>query len=298
MKIKKLAKVLLFPPIAILLFLLPAATVFLIGALLLGEPDAPLTVASYVLAAYTLTVWCARIPFWVRTLQHWQTNNRYLRRWREDEQLRVRLPLYGALLWNALFAVFHLCLGIYHRTFWYCSLSGYYLSLAVMRFFLLQHARRHKPGEHLLAELKKYRACGCVFLLMNLALSLIIFFMVYWNRTFVHHEITTIALAAYTFTALGVAIVSIVKYRNDQSPVYTASKLISLAAASVSMLTLESTMLTTWGGQDDPLFYRVMLGTTGGALSLLIVAMAVFMIVQGTKKMNELKQEEYPNGTK
>ena len=49
---------------------------------------------------------------------------------------------------------------------------------------------------------------GIVFLIMNLALALIIFFMVYWNRTFHRHEITTIALAAYTFTSLAFAIVS------------------------------------------------------------------------------------------
>ena len=116
--------------------------------------------------------------------------------------------------------------------------------------------------------------------------------MVYWNRTFVHHEITTIALAAYTFTALGVAIVSIVKYRNDQSPVYTASKLISLAAASVSMLTLESTMLTTFGeGTMTLIEQKWLLGATGVAISVLIVATAIYMIVVGTKKLKQLKSE-------
>ena len=141
-------------------------------------------------------------------------------------------------------------------------------------------------------ELKKYRACGIVFLVMNLALATIIFFMVYWNRTFEHHMITAIAMAAYTFTAFTVAIVNVVRYRKYNSPIYSASKAISLAAALVSMLTLESTMLTTFGdGTMTATAQKWMLGATGGTISVLIVATAIYMIAVGTKKLKELKTE-------
>jgi hypothetical protein len=114
--------------------------------------------------------------------------------------------------------------------------------------------------------------------------------MVYWNRTFNHHEITTIALAAYTFTSLTLAIISNIKYRKYNSPVYSAYKAISLASACVSMLTLESTMLTTFGGDTmTAIEQKWMLGATGGAISVLIVTTAVYMIVVGTKKLKELK---------
>ena len=124
---------------------------------------------------------------------------------------------------------------------------------------------------------------------MNLALALIIFFMVYWNRTFNHHEITTIALAAYTFTSLTIAIINTVKYRKYNSPVYSASKAISLASATVSVLTLESTMLTTFNnGTMDLTTRRIMLGASGGVISVFIIAMAIYMIVHGTKKIKLL----------
>ena len=137
-------------------------------------------------------------------------------------------------------------------------------------------------------ELLKYRACGAVFLLMNLALALIVFFMIYWNRTFEHHMITAIAMAAYTFTAFTVAIVNIVKYRKYNSPVFSASKAISFAAACVSMLTLASTMLTTFGdGTMGSIEQKIMLGSIGFAVSAVVVAMAITMIVQGTKKLKK-----------
>ena len=145
-------------------------------------------------------------------------------------------------------------------------------------------------------ELTKYRTCGIVFLLMNLALALIVFFMVYWNRTFEHHMITAIAMAAYTFTAFTVAIVNVIKYKKYNSPVFSASKAISLAAALVSMLTLESTMLTTFSdGTMTAVEQKWMLGATGGAISVLIIATAVYMIVVGTKKL-KLLESEVENG--
>ncbi len=135
-------------------------------------------------------------------------------------------------------------------------------------------------------ELKKYRICGWVFLAMNLALTLIIFFMVYWNRTFRHHQITTIAMATYTFATFTTAIINLFKYRKYGSPVYSASKAISLAAACVSMLTLESTMLTVF---DDGTMYlltrRIFLGATGSAISVFIIGMAIYMIVRATKQL-------------
>ena len=290
---KKFGKALLFPHIAIMVTLLPVATVFLVYSMVFLGVDSAVSISSYVLAAYTLTVWCFRIPYLVKYIKNFKKENKYAKKWLEDTRLRVNVSLYGTMIWNVLYALLQLGMGFRHRSFWFVSLAVYYISLAVMRFFLVNHTSRYKAGEKMLSELRKYRACGVIFLVMNLALSLMIFFMVYWNRTFHHHEITTIALAAYTFTSLTVAVVNIVRYRKYNSPVYTASKSISLAAACVSMLTLESTMLTTFGEETMNLAgRRAFLGISGGAISVFIIAMAIYMIVQGTKNIKMLKEKE------
>ena len=123
---------------------------------------------------------------------------------------------------------------------------------------------------------------------MNLALSLLIFFMVYWNRTFIHHEITTIAMATYTFTTFILAIINLVKYRKYNSPVYSASKIISLVAACVSMLTLTSTMLTTFGEADGILFSKTMLGALGSVISLFTITIAIYMIIRANRSLKQL----------
>ena len=293
---KKLGKALLFPHMAVMIFLVPIATVFLVWAMLVPGTESAIAIVSYVLAAYTLTVWCFKIPYLIRFYKAFKEGNKYAVRWREDDRLRVNLSLFGSLIWNTAYGLFQLWLGYVHHTFWYYSLAGYYVSLAVMRFFLVRHTRRFKPGEDRPTELKKYRACGWVFLIMNLALTLIIFFMVYWNRTFVHHEITTIMMAAYTFTMFTVAIVSVFRYRKYNSPVYSASKAISFAAACVSMLTLSSTMLTTFDDGTMTLFHRrLMLGLVGAAVSAVILTMAVGMIVKGNRELRLLKQRKEVN---
>lgn len=292
MDLKKLGKALLFPHIAIMIALIPVATVLLVGSMVFVGTESAIAIISYVISAYTLTVWCFKIPYLINFFKKFRSENKYAIKWREDARLRVNVSLYGSLVWNALYGVFQLWLGFYHHTFWFYSFGVYYICLAIMRFFLVRHTMRYAQGERMETELKKYRACGIVFLVMNLALAMIVFFMVYFNRTFEHHMITAIAMAAYTFTALSTAIVNVIRFKKYNSPVYSASKTISLAAALVSMLTLESTLLTAFGdGTMTDIAQKRMLAATGGAISVSVVATAIYMIVISTKKLKQLKSE-------
>lgn len=293
MSLRRIGRRLLLPPVVLLLVLTPASAVFLVYSMVtLGQDSLP-AILSYVLAFYVLTAWCLRLPSLVRSVRNFRQRNRYARRWLEDARIRVRMSLYGSLLLNGFYAAFQLALGFYHASFWYHSMAVYYLLLAIMRLRLAAHTRRYGPGEQMHRELILYRACGVIFLIMNLALSLMVFFMVYWGRTFHHHEITTIAMAAYTFTSLTMAIVTSVKYRRYNSPVYSATKAIGLAAAGVSMLTLESTMLTTFGGEDmAEETRRLFLALSGAAVVIFIVSMAVYMIAQGNKKLKQSQTEK------
>ena len=290
---KKLGTTLLFPCTAVRILLIPIATAFLVLSMVFLGTTALPSCLSYALAFYTLTVWCLRIPDILRFFGSVKRENRYVKRWLSDPQLRTRITMYGSLLWNAAYAVMQFGLGVIHSTFWFYSLAGYYFCLALMRLYLLRHIKKNRPGEKMRQELLRYRTCGWIFLLLNLTLTILIFFMVYWNRTFHHHEITTITLAAYTFTAFTMAIVNSVKYRKYNSPALSAGKAISLASACVSMLTLTSTMLTTFNdGSVDLVGRRIILGATGGAVSVFIIVMAIFMIVRSTKRLRAMTDTE------
>ena len=289
---KKFGKALLFPPIAVLACLSPLSLAALIFAALYFPSDSVFSICAYAASAYVLTAWCFRIPRIIAFFKAFKEKSAAWRRWREDTRFRVRTMLFFGVALNTAFAIFQLGLGFTHGSFWFFSLAGYYITLAVLRLFLAYHTVKNKAGERMRAELQKYRATGWVLLCMNLFLSVIVFFMVYFNRTFYHHEITTIAMAAYTFTAFTLAIIDMVRFRQYKSPVYSASRAINLAAACVSMLTLESTMLTTFGEAEGELFRRLMLALTGGAISICFIALSVYMIVQATGQLRKSKETD------
>ena len=191
---RRIGKALFFPHTAVMAVITPVAIVLLAYAFAFKENVHVVSIVSYVFSAYVLTAWCFRAP---RIIAYFKNikNNKYARKWLSDTRLRVNVSLFGSLLWNTAYGIFHLWLGLVHSSFWFASLASYYILLALMRFFLVRYTRKNVPGEKMLTELKKYRNCGRVFLVMNLALSLMVFFMIYWNRTFEHGEIVTIGKA-------------------------------------------------------------------------------------------------------
>ncbi|MGN1294826.1 MAG: hypothetical protein ACI4U5_00315 [Bacilli bacterium] len=284
---KKIGLCLLYPHIAVIICLLPISIAFLICSLVFLDNESIISLLSYLLAFYVLLVICFRMPKIIKFFKTFYKENKYVQRWINDVHLRMNVSLYGSLVWNITFALFQLGLGIYHNSFWFYAMFVYYVMLALMRFFLAKHTKKYKANEEAIIENKKSILCGYLLIAMNLALGVIVFFMVYLNKTFYHHQITTIAIAAYTFFTFISAIVNFVKYRKYNSPVYSSAKIITLIAGAVSMLTLESTMLTTFGGDDNPMFGRIMLSLTGAVIIVFTVVMGLIMIVKGTKRIKE-----------
>lgn len=280
---------LLYPHIAVIICLLPISIAFLVFSLIYLGTESILAILSYILAFYVLLVICFRVPKIVKFFKTLKQENKYVKKWISDVHLRMNVSLYGSLIWNVTFAIFQLGLGFYHKSFWFYSMFAYYVLLGVMRFFLIKHTRKYKANEETAIEVKKSILCGYLLIAMNLALSVIVFFMVYWNKTFYHHMITTIAMATYTFFTFTFAIINLVKFRKYKSAVYSSAKTISLIAGAVSMLTLESTMLTTFGTNESPLFRQLMISLTGAAVIGLAITMATIMIVKGNKQLKQFK---------
>lgn len=290
--LRKLVKRLIFLPIWAIVLLIVASTAALCLSMILLGTEHPVSYASYVLSAYTLTVICFRIPQIVNWCKKIRRENRYLNRLTTDVHFQATLSLYFSLGFNTVYALFQLVMGIYHSSIWFFSLAVYYILLVIMRFFLARDVKTVKNEHNLKNEYLRYRFCGIILVLMNMALAGIVLYISRFNYGFEHHYITTIALAAYTFTAFTVAIVNIVRYRKYNSPVYSASKIISLAAACVSMLTLETAMLSAFGEQGEELFRRIITTVTGAAVCTFVLLLAGYMIISSTKALNNIKENE------
>lgn len=89
-------------------------------------------------------------------------------------------------------------------------------------------------------------------------------------------------MALYTFYAVITAVINVVKFRKYGSPVMSAAKIINLTAALVSLLSLETAMLSQFGDPDDLVFRQYMTAITGAGVCAVVLGMAVYTIIQTT----------------
>ncbi len=284
--LKKLFKKVFLIPVSVALVLLPISISFLIYSLADENANDVIKILSYLLSAYTLTVWCIKIPKLIFAIKEKAKSNKYITVWTSDLNLRTKASLYGSLFGNVLYAIFQLVFGILNSSFWFCSLAVYYFCLAIMRFFLAKSLTVKATEQK---EIKIYRLCGRVLLALNIVLALMVFFMVYWNRGFQHGEIITIAIAAYTFVIFVIAVINFIKYRKNKNLIISASKIVNLVVACVSMLTLTSTMLNTFGnGTENIEFRHNMLVILGTVISAFTISLAIYMLTKAKKLLIKL----------
>lgn len=295
-RVKKILKrIFLPPPLLVVVIAAPAfAAVFYVLAKGIGGPPAYL---SYLASAYALVVLGLGVPGAVRGARRRLERHplakkiagvALVRRYARDGAFRAEVSLGIGFIINLLYIVMKLASGIYYRSLWFVFLAVYYALLAVMRLLLLWRRGWPEGKARREWELRRYRLCGCMLLLMNLALGGIVVFMVRYGRGYEYPGTLIYAMAAYSFYAVAAAAVNAAKARRHQSPVLSAAKAVSLAAALVSILSLETAMLAQFGSGDAPLFRKAMTAATGGGVCVIVLAMALFMITKGSKQLRQL----------
>lgn len=291
-----LKKIFFLPPLpTVLLALFGYGSVIAVAAFQIMNPI--LQYASYVASAYALIITITGLVS-VKTasggIKNYIICHPLMKKFRStvvgekyfaDVRFRAEVSLYQGFFINLLYIVIKLASGILYRSTWFIALAVYYILLAVMRFLLV---RRLNVQDEVL-ELRRYRLCGFMLFFMNQALAGIVIFMVHQNRGFDYPGLLIYAMAAYAFYAVIIAVVNIVKTRRHKSPILSAAKAINLVAALVSILSLETAMLAQFGGNDDPLFRKVMTGATGGGVCTIVIFMAIYMIWRANKNLKKMK---------
>ncbi len=294
---KKICRKLLFPHPAVVAIFVPTAAVLLIYSFAFVPQNKVIAYISYPLSAYALSLLCVKAPKMFHRVRRIKDQNKYVRQYVTDVRLRMKISLYFSLGINTFYALLQFISGLYYHAFWFYALCGYYLLLALMRFFLLRDTLKRGIGKNLAAELHRYRFCGIILLPVNLALVVIVTFIVSQNRGFERNEVLTIAMALYTFFSLTLSIINVVRYRRYESPILSAAKAINLAAALVSLLSLETAMLSAFGRESSPQFRQIITASTGSAVCLFVLALAVYMIVHATKEIKTLQKGAQTNAS-
>lgn len=292
---KKVGKKLLFPQIWIIALLTVICTVALVAIFVNGWEMSPLAYASYVLSFYTLTVIC--IVCWKVLLGYYKSaknkmhENKYIDRYITDAAFKSNVGLYRSLAINLIYVVVNAVSGYIYQTYWFAIFAVYYAIIAMMRFLLVRYVIKNPIGNNHLGELKRARLCACILMTVNLALSGAVLMMVFFDRGFQYQGFLIYVIALYTFYITVTAVIDMVKYRKYNSPILSITKVIKMASALFSMLFLETAMFAQFGADTSPEVKRLMIMLTGAGISIAVVSMAIYMIVQTTKEIKEIRSE-------
>lgn len=298
-RIKKiLKKIFCLPPVPMLLISIPSY-VLVIYVLSSSRKYSIISYPAYILSAYAFIITITRIPGIIKSIQKGITQHPLTKkllgipligRFIREVSFRTEASLYQGLFINIVYIGIKLFSGIYYRSTWFIALSVYYIFLAAMRFSLLHYIRKvcHAKKDKA-SEWRRYRLCGIILLFMNQALLGIIILVVYQNKGFEYPGLLIYAMAQYAFYAIITAVINVIKFRKYGSPIMSAAKVINLTAALVSMLSLETAMISQFGTEDDTFFRQIMSACTGASVSAIVAGMAVYMIIRATK---QLKREE------
>lgn len=306
-KFKDMIFKILFPPVwVIVLSSLLGFPLVIISLVFLSSTN-PISYLSYVLSAYALTVLCANFPRAKRrckelihgdeikaivSFRRFMNRYKYTSMYLNDKEFRAKISLYTGLGINYFYALFKCGTGIMFRSAWLWAIGIYYVMLSAIRFMLLRNVRITDKKEHTLErkihEYRSARLCGIMMLALNMAMSGMTIQMIWQNRGYEYKGYIIYISAMYAFYCFINAVVNVVKFARINNAILSSAKILSLAGALMSMFALQTAMFSAFGGGEK--FQRIMNTITGGAVCLIVMGMAVFMIVRSNKNLKSLER--------
>ncbi len=205
------------------------------------------------------------------------------RRAMHDARFRLLLTAAASIALHLAYALYHGVLGFCGRSWWFIALCGYYAVLSAARFFvvlcLIRGGRLQQP------ELERFvpGVVGALLLALGCVLSGVNTASIAENAAIQYGEIVMITIAVWTFGKLTMAIVRAVRHRRQDSPLLSAIRGIGYAEAAASVLTLQRSMLVSFGAMAAGEI-ALMNALTGAGAVLFIAFLGIRMIKENRRK--------------
>ena len=291
---KALGKKLLFPKVWVMVLLVLVSAAALVAVFVKGWEETAVAYVVYVLSFYTLsvvTVYCVMVlPKQYGKIKQKIHDHPLGDRYLTDRAFRMEVSLHLSLGIDLLYVGINIWSWSFSRSWWFVVLAVYYVIKALMRFLLVGYVRKNQLGASALDEWKRSRICAYVLLLVNLSLSGAVLMILYRDRGYDYPGMMIYVMAMYTFYSTTHAIIDMVKYRKLGSPIMSTAKIVSLSAALVSMLNLETAMFAQFGAEMALEDQRLMIILTGAGVSVTVVTLCVLLIVRSTKEIRHGKE--------
>lgn len=207
-------------------------------------------------------------------------------RLRTDRAFRILLAAAVNMGWNFLYGLFCGGLGLVYRSGWFCAMAAYHLSLGLLRLIAVESGRA--PGKS--AGRKILLGLGVGLMVLAVILSVIVRLTIADSVGRVYPIAVMISIAALTFYTVIRAVVNMVRAHRKKDQLVIMLRNISCASAVGSILSLERSMLGTFGSSTSPFTY-VMEGVSGLVGFLIVLSLGIAMIL-GASRAGEKRGEE------
>ena len=201
---------------------------------------------------------------------------------------RYRVLLFATISFslNLLYAFYHGILGVVNCSLWFVTMCAYYIILGTMRFSAVMCSRKNAPAYSLDTEYFVMRLSGILLIVLCFVLTGVIYVSLSQNIATKHDEITMITIATYTFGKITMAIIKAVKQHKNPSPILAVIRTIGYAEVAASVLTLQRSMLASFGAMRAVEMLR-MNACTGAAVCLFVLILGIVMIVKGKERIEQ-----------
>ena len=244
----------------------------------------------YCMSAYCLTIWVLPLPRLFRKAKanmiHRLTGTVFGEKYIGDLAFRGSVSIYQGMMVNFLYVMFRIFVGIRYASVWFLTIAIYYLLLGIMRLSLILSYR----NRNMKSELRCYRRTAWLLFLLNIPMGGMIVLMVLTDSGFSYPGYVIYLSALYTFYTIILAIAHLVEFRKLGSPILSAAKVLNFVAALMSLLGLQTAMISQFSTEGEN-FRRMMNAITGGGVWFSVILIAVYMLLH-SRKMKEVKSVE------
>ena len=282
---RKLLQKLLHPTGWVLIFV-PLLSFAALAAVFIRQcPENILVYLIYSLSAYSLTIWLAALLWLTKRAKSAMMGSKLMRkaaaspimgRYFKDLAFRGSISIYQGIAVNLFYVAFRIMAAIRYASVWFLSMAVYYLVLGGLRAYLIVYYRRRTPE----LERRCYHTTAWFLFLLNIPMGGMIVLMVRTDSGFSYPGYVIYLSALYTFYTMITSAINLIRFRRLGSPILSAAKVLHFVAAMMSILGLQTAMISRFSENGEN-YRRMMNAITGGFVYGIVILIAIYMLLHG-----------------
>lgn len=184
----------------------------------------------YGISAYALSVVSVSAPKIYKSIRNFSKNNRAV--------VKLKGTEFGGKYFSDI--SFRGSVSIYQ------GMAVYYLVLGILRVYLISCYNRKNAD-----RLRCYRNTAWLLFVLNIPMGGMILLMIKTNSGYSYPGYIIYVSAMYTFYIGIISVVNLVKFRRLGDPVLSAAKVLNLVSAMMSILGLQTTMISAFSKDGE-----------------------------------------------